>query len=283
MLPKEKGGVSLTKKKRRLWLLAALAAVVVSALYHGTLDPETWQVSSDRLPPAFEGLRVTLLTDLHGASFGPDHQLLLQAVADQRPDLIAISGDLADERTAKETLPALLTGLAEIAPTYYVTGNHEWVREDTEDLLQEIAGCGVTVLRNDYLLLERDGQTIVLAGTEDPNAYRDMETPEALVARIRAEVPGDPYILMLYHRNNSLALWSQLGVDLVLAGHGHGGVIRLPWVGGLLGVDRRFFPKDCEGLYHDGRTTLAVSRGLGGVRLFNRPHLPTLELHRSNP
>lgn len=271
------------KKRRRLWLLAALAAVVVSALYHGTLDPETWQVSSERLPAAFDGLRVTLLTDLHGASFGPDHQLLLQAVADQRPDLIAISGDLADERTAWETLPALLTGLAEIAPTYYVTGNHEWVREDTEDLLRAIADCGVTVLRNDYLLLERDGQTIVLAGAEDPNAYRDMETPEALVSRIRAEVPGDPYILMLYHRNNSLSLWSQLEVDLVLAGHGHGGVIRLPWVGGLLGVDRRLFPRDCEGLYQAGRTTLAVSRGLGGIRLFNRPHLPTLELHRSNP
>lgn len=273
----------MTKKKRRLLLLAALAAVVASALYHGTLDPETWHVTSDRLPPAFEGLRVTLLTDLHGASFGPDHQLLLQTVAAQQPDLIAICGDLADERTPREMLPALLTGLTEIAPTYYVTGNHEWVREDTEALLQEIAGYDVGVLRNDYLLLERGGETIVLAGTEDPNAYRDMETPEGLVSRIRAEVPGDPYILMLYHRNNSLALWSELGVDLVLAGHGHGGVIRLPWVGGLLGVDRQFFPKDCEGLYQAGRTTLAVSRGLGGVRLFNRPHLPTLVLHSGKP
>lgn len=271
-------------KKRKRWLiLAAVAVVVTSALYHGTLDPETWHVSSPRLPTAFEGLRITLLTDLHGASFGPDNQLLLQAVAAQQPDLIAISGDLADEHTDLTMLPALLTGLAAIAPTYYVTGNHEWVRDDTEDLLKACSTLGVTVLRNDYLLLERNGQTLVLAGTEDPNAYRDMETPAELVHRIRTEVPGDPYILMLYHRNNSLSLWESLQVDLVLAGHGHGGVIRLPFVGGLLGVDRRFFPKDCEGLYAAGRTTLAVSRGLGGVRLFNRPHLPTLVLHRSQP
>ena len=133
------------------------------------------------------------------------------------------------------------------------------------------------------LLLERDGQTIVLAGADDPNAYRDMDTPADLLTRIRAEVPGDPYVALLYHRNNSLSLWSSLQPDLVLAGHGHGGVIRLPLVGGLLGVDRQLFPKDCEGLYTTGRTTLAVSRGLGGVRLFNRPHLPTIVLKRAQP
>lgn len=271
-------------KKRKRWLtLAALAAVVCSALYHGTLDPEIWEVASPRLPAAFDGLRITLLTDLHGASLGQGNQTLLEAVAAQQPDLIAISGDLADERTDRTMLPPLLSGLTQIAPTYYVTGNHEWVRDDTEDLLKEFSALGVTVLRNDYVVLEREGQTLVVAGAEDPNAYQDMDTPADLMTHIRTEVPGDPYVVLLYHRNNSLELWKTLQPDLVLAGHGHGGVIRLPLVGGLLGVDRQFFPKDCEGLYTAGRTTLAVSRGLGGVRLFNRPHLPTLVLRRSQP
>ena len=125
--------------------------------------------------------------------------MLLQAVTDQQPDLIAVSGDLADERTAKETLPALLTGLAEIAPTYYVTGNHEWVREDTEDLLGKspaaASPCCATT-------------TCCWSGTGRPSSWPGRRTQclpgygdaEALVARIRAEVPGDPYILMLYHR-----------------------------------------------------------------------------------
>ena len=266
-------------KKRRKFLAAAALTAVLAAVYcNFVLDPEEWQVASARLPEAFDGLRVTLLTDLHGSQFGSGNENLLAAVRASEPDLIAISGDLADEDTDRTMLDPLLKGLAAIAPTYYVTGNHEWSRSDTEDLLDQIAACGVTVLRNQYLTLERDGQILVLAGTEDPNGYRDMETPAHLVARIRQEVGGDPYILMLYHRNDALDLWSGLDVDLVLAGHGHGGVIRLPVVGGLLGVDREFFPDDCEGLYTCGRTTLAVSRGLGGIRLWNRPHLPTIVL-----
>ena len=137
-------------KKRTYWLvLTAVAVAVCSALYHGVLEPETWEVTSTRLPAAFDGLRITLLTDLHGKAYGPDYRDLVEAVADQQPDLIAISGDLADERTDRTTLPPLLTGLTQIAPTYFVTGNHEWVRDDTETCLKEFAALGVTVLRND--------------------------------------------------------------------------------------------------------------------------------------
>ncbi len=272
----------MTKKRKRPLLLLVLAAAVAALYCNFFLDLEDWRVASPLTPPAFDGLRITLLTDLHGAQFGTDSRRLLDAVSKSRPDLIAVSGDLADETTNRDMLDPLLKGLADIAPTYYVTGNHEWVREDTEALLDQIARCGVTVLRNDYTVLTRDGQSIVLAGAEDPNGYRDMETPAHLMARIRAEQGQDAYVVMLYHRNNSLDLWSELGTDLVLAGHGHGGVIRLPFVGGLLGVDRQLFPKDCEGLYTRGRTTLAVSRGVGGIRLWNRPHLPTVVLTRES-
>ena len=272
------GGISL-KKRRRILFLAAVAAVVLSALYHGRLEPETYFVSAARLPAAFSGLRITLLTDLHGK----EPKGLYEAVAAAKPDLIAISGDLIDERSDPETVYPLLTKLTDLAPTYFVTGNHEWVRDDTEDLLKAIEKTGVTVLRNDFLTMEKDGQTLVLAGGEDPNSYEDLEKPADFVARIRAAVPGDPYIVMLYHRNNTLDLWATLGVDLVLSGHGHGGVLRLPLVGGVFGVDRTLFPKDCEGIYTASRTTQVVSRGLGGIRLFNRPHLPTVVLTQGNP
>ena len=270
------------KKRKLLWTAAAALAAVTVWTYIA-LDTEEWAISSARFPAAFDGLRITLLTDLHGVELGQDHRSLLTAVADAEPDLIAISGDLADEATNRSMLDPLLEQLTAIAPTYYVTGNHEWSRKDTEDLLRQIAGTGVTVLRNDYLILERDGQRLVLAGAEDPMAYADQEQPEELAARIRQEVGGDPYVVMLSHRNDTLEQWAAAEVDLVLAGHGHGGVIRLPFIGGLLGVDRRFFPKDDEGLYQMGRTTLAVSRGLGGIRLWNRPHLPTIVLQAEKP
>lgn len=269
------------RKRRRFWFFAALAAVTIWT-YTAT-ETEDWTISSPRIPAAFDGMRITLLTDLHGSELGQDNHRLLDAVTKSKPDLIAISGDLADECTDRAMITPLLQRLTAIAPTCYVTGNHEWSREDTEDLLREIADAGVTVLRNDYKILEQDGQRLVLAGAEDPMAYADQEKPAAFAARIRQEVAGDPYVVMVSHRNDTLGLWASAQVDLVLAGHGHGGVIRLPFVGGLLGVDRQFFPDDDEGLYKSGRTTLAVSRGLGGIRLWNRPHLPTIVLQAENP
>lgn len=266
------------------FLKRLLALVLLAAAIHVwcsmQIRPEMWIVKSDRLPQAFEDLRITLLTDLHGASFGKDNEKLLQAVEQASPDLIAISGDIVDRYSKTDVLQPLLTKLTELAPVFYVTGNHEWDRADTEQILDLIADCGVTVLRNDYVTVTQDGQTLVIAGAEDPNGYADQETPDKLMERIRQDIPQDPYVVMLYHRNNSLQLWSQLGADLVLAGHGHGGVVRLPGIGGLVGVDRRLFPKDCEGLYTEGRTTLAVSCGLAGMRLWNRPHLPTVLLER---
>ena len=139
------------KKRRRILFLAAVAAVVLSALYHGRLEPETYFVSAARLPAAFSGLRITLLTDLHGK----EPKGLYEAVAAAKPDLIAISGDLIDERSDPETVYPLLTKLTALAPTYFVTGNHEWVRDDTEDLLKAIEKTGVTVLRNDFLTMEQ--------------------------------------------------------------------------------------------------------------------------------
>lgn len=265
-------------KKRSFFLVLAVTAILTALICHHTIDSEDWQVWSPRIPPAFDGLRITLLTDLHGRELGKDSEKLLRAVEASKPDLIAISGDLADEASDTAMLDPLLKGLAAVAPTYYVPGNHEWKRPDQIAVFQQIADCGVTVLRNGYIPLIREDQSILLAGADDPNGYRDMETPANFLSRIRTEQNGDPYVVMLYHRNNSMDLWSGLDADLVLAGHGHGGVIRLPFVGGLLGVDRRFFPKDAEGLYVQGRTTLAVSRGLGGVRLWNPSHLPTIVL-----
>lgn len=269
----------MKRKKRRIMRLLTVAALLAVTLWCGlALETEDWTVASDRLPEAFDGLRVTLLTDVHGMQYGKDNCRLIGAVKASRPDLIAISGDLVDEFSDLDRLEPLLEGLTALAPVYYVTGNHEWARDDTEQVLQRIAACGVIVLRNEYILLTRGSDSIVLLGIEDKNGYADMKTPAQCMDQVRTEQGEDAYVLTLYHRNDSLELWTELGADMVLAGHGHGGLVRLPFVGGLLGVDREFFPDNCEGLYTQGRTTLAVSRGAGGVRLWNRPHIPTLVL-----
>ena len=142
---------------------------------------------------------------------------------------------------------------------------------------------GVTVLSNEYLKLERGGDTIVLAGIDDPNGPYDQKTPEELSGEIHAAL-GDPYVLLLAHRNEYYQVYGRCGFDLTLCGHVHGGLIRLPFTDGLVdNTRRRFFPTHTAGLYPlDGGGTLMVSRGLGNggisFRLFNRPHLPVIVL-----
>lgn len=267
------------KKSLRRWATTVFIGVVAAIYCNFNIDSEDLILTSPRLPAAFDGTRIALLTDIHGGQLGPDSSTLLAEVRKAAPDYIALSGDLVDEDSDLSMLEPLLKGLADIAPTFYVSGNHEWRMDDPEDVFAKI-GEHVTVLRNDYLLLTKDGETMVLAGAEDPNGYADMETPEDFISRIREEVPGDPYMALLYHRNDAHSQWAALDVDAVLSGHGHGGVIRLPLIGGLLGTDRAFFPDNDEGLYTLDRTTMAVSRGLGGVRLWNRPHLPTIVLKK---
>ncbi len=263
--------------RRILLILLLLAAFFYWQNF--SVQTETLTVKCDGLPTRFDGLRIVQLSDLHGRSFGEDNAKLLASVTEAAPDLICITGDLFNTAQQVQQLTPFLRTLCEIAPTYYVTGNHEWQVEDLRSLLAQMEALGVHVLRNEYVHL---GDDLVIAGVDDPCGPYDQKTPEQLVSEIRAEVGEECFVVMLDHRNDRLARWAELGVDLVLSGHCHGGVVRLPYVGGLFGTKRELFPDYDAGLYRHGRTQLYVSRGLGysrvHLRLFNRPHLPVLIL-----
>ena len=239
------------------------------------------------LPEAFSGLRIVQISDLHGRVFGKEHAALLSAVRAAKPDFIAITGDLADEDTALPSLRPLLAGLTALAPVYYVTGNHEWVisRAVRQTLCDLLDGYGVIRLENDYRVLERDGQRLVIAGVDDPNGPADQKTAPELIREIRSAYGEDVFILALCHRNDQLPLWAGLDVPVVLAGHAHGGIVRLPGFGGVFGTHYEFFPGDDAGLYVQDGTQLYVSRGLGPsrrlpIRVCNAPELPVLTLVR---
>ncbi len=271
------------KKIRRLLALLALFALAAGFAYwqNFTLQVEPVELFFESLPPQFDGLRVAELSDLHGRSFGENNVRLLRTLQKARPDMICICGDLFDEKTDLTMLEPLLTGLTDIAPVYYVTGNHEWQVKNLRETLQKMRAWGVTVLENEGRVLSRGGAEMVVAGVHDPCGPYDMKTPAALVRELRS-AQGNDFILMLSHRNDELAMWSQLGVQLVLSGHCHGGVVRLPFVGGVFGTRRELFPEYDAGVYRQDGTTLFVSRGLGYTnvhfRLFNRPHVPIMIL-----
>ena len=266
-----------------LLLLALLCAGFFRWSNH-SLQVERLTFSSPRLPEGLDGCTVVVLADLHGAVFGEDNQRLLETVSNQAPDVILLAGDLLDRfrETPHSYAVDLGQRLAAIAPTYFVTGNHEWALPDVPALKEALTEAGVTVLDNRFVTLERGGDQILLAGVDDPNGYADQKTPEELAEEVHAAW-GDGFWLLLAHRNNLFApRYSRLGADLVISGHGHGGMIRLPFTDGLISVERTLFPSYTAGFYEENGSTAFISRGLGNsgpsFRLFNRPEVAVLTL-----
>ena len=277
------------RRRKTAVLLVLTALLAAGFLLWGNCSLQTTETAlvSPALPPAFDGLRIVELADLHGRVFGRGSRRLLAAVRRAEPDLICIDGDLFDEHTDLAMLPPLLRGLCAIAPVYYVTGNHEWRVPGLRGILAQMRACGVTVLQDDWRVLRRGEDALIVAGTDDPCGPAERKTPAELIADIRAEAGEAAFLLLLAHRNDQLPQWSALGVQAVLAGHCHGGVVRLPFVGGRFGTDRRLVPAWDAGLYRQGETAMYVSRGLGYTnvhfRLFNRPEVAVIVLRRGSP
>ena len=269
-----------------LFLIFILFCVGFFHWSNHSLQVQRFTFTSPRLPAGFDGCVIVQLSDLHGALFGEDNRDLLKVVAKERPDYIFLTGDLLDQyRATPHSYAASLGGaLADIAPTYFVTGNHEWALPDVPGLKRKLEEAGVTVLSNETVVLARGGDEIVLAGIDDPNGYADQKTPEELAEEVRAAC-GDAFWLLLAHRNNYFEdRYSLLGADLVISGHGHGGLIRLPFTDGLVSVERTLFPSFTAGFYEANGGEVFVSRGLGNsgpsFRLFNRPQVAVLTLER---
>ena len=274
------------KKNRILPTLAVLLPLAVGFLYwsNTALQVTRFDLAFSDLPAGFDGCRIVVLSDTQAMTFGNDQSTLLKTVAQQDPDYIFFVGDMTDRfrETPANYTETLASGLSAIAPTYYVTGNHEWAIGNVRDMKHTLTEHGITVLSNQYIPLERNGDTILLAGIDDPNGYADQKTPAELATELYA-AEGDGFWMLLAHRNDRFAdEYSLLGADLVISGHAHGGIVRLPFTDGVFSHNG-LFPTHTAGLYEENNSLLFVTRGLGNsspaFRLFNRPEVAVLTLH----
>jgi len=268
--------------------LLAILAICIAFLYwsNRSLQVDHYTHTDSSLPDGFDGCRIAVISDLQSIEFGSGNRRLLHAIAAEEPEYIFLVGDLLDRfrDIPEDYVETIADSLAAIAPTYYVTGNHEWAAGDVKELKNTLTDCGVTVLSNAFLPLERGGDVLLLAGIDDPNGYADQKTPEELAAEVTA-AGGDPWWILLAHRNDRFATqYSLLGADLVISGHGHGGIIRLPFTDGLVSHNFDLFPSYMAGFYEENDSTLFVTRGLGNsapaFRLFNRPQVALLTLEK---
>lgn len=292
----------MTVKKKRIIVLAVVAVIFLSLIIwtawgNTALELNTYTISSNRLPEAFDGYRIAHVSDLHNAELGKDNEKLIDMLQEAKPDIIAITGDIIDSRNTDIDIALQFTKAAmEIAPCYYVTGNHEarLNKAEYERLESGLLDAGVIVLHDSEIILENNGAAIPLIGIDDPNCYSastslsDGGEYESKVGatmdpeRIRELSTLDSFTVLLSHRPEYFEKYVQADVDLVLSGHAHGGQFRLPFVGGLVAPNQGLFPKYDAGLYTEDNTNMIVSRGIGNsilpFRFNNRPEVILIEL-----
>jgi predicted MPP superfamily phosphohydrolase len=277
----------LKKKKILRFILLLIIFLALWILWGNlTVGVTHYTVESSRLPESFDNYKIAVISDLHNAEFGKDNIDIVRKVKRQNPDIIAITGDFVDSnRTDIELAVSLARQLVEIAPCYYVMGNHEvWLFERFEELQQKLLDAGVTVLRNETVEITRNEESIQIAGLDDPDYYDTVISfhKSILNTNIKEMNLTDDYCILLSHRPEVFEVYVANNIDLVLSGHTHGGQFRIPFVGGYYAPNQGKFPKYDAGKFTENMTTMIVSRGIGNsiipVRINNRPEIVVVEL-----
>ncbi len=279
--------------ERRMFIARALAGTALAATAGaagcgfrsatGPAEVTEVPVRLERLPPALSGFSIVQISDLHAGPTIREREVrrLVDQVNALRPDLVAITGDLADGSVA-DLGPAIahFGRLDARHGVYFVTGNHEYYTGHLEQWLAELRRLGVRVLRNERVAISDHGASFDLAGIDDWNAdrYGNGHGPDL----VRALAGRDPAhsLVLLEHQPRGLGEAIRAGVELQLSGHTHGGQI-FPFGLVVSGV----FPY-LKGLYRrnePGRSgQIFVSRGAGywgpPMRLGSPPEIARIVL-----
>lgn len=270
--------------------------IILTAAYlyyqNNAVELSVYEFEHETIPESFDGYTIAQVSDLHNKEYSGRLTALLE---DQDPDIIVVTGDVIDRnRTDIPVAVQAMEEMLEIAPVYFVTGNHELASGVYPELQEEMARIGVIDLDNSYERLEIDGQQIGLIGIEDPlflllDDILEVGSEDLLIQqRIEQlmEESGTDFNLLLSHRAELMSVYAGAGVDLALTGHAHGGQIRIPFINGLFAPSQGFLPEYTSGLYREDDTQMIVSRGLGNsifpLRINNRPELVIIRLHRED-
>ena len=244
-------------------------------------------------------LRLVVLSDLHGRCFGRHNCRLIRRIQKLDPDLVLMVGDIMTAKDFLHNIPAsvdeachLIAALSERYPVYFALGNHEsrvhWLQEDFpfayEGMIERFRNAGAQILDNDNCLLEDYdvrlygltlGSSCFLSGRHD-------HVPGKILRSYIGKADKEHFSILMAHDPEYMEDYAKWGADLCLSGHFHGGIVRLPFIGGLISPKRRFFPDYSAGVFRLKGKCQIVSCGLGThtlpVRFFNPAELLFIEL-----
>jgi len=269
-------------------ILTIIMVIIFLIWQNNHISVSKYIYKNEKLPKGFNGFKILHISDLHNKTFGKNQRYILGKIKSLSPDIIVITGDLVDRRRFDlEKALEFVKGAMDIVPVYYVPGNHEAWSGKYDVVREELKRLDIRVLENEKLRLDRENSSIEILGLMDPGFYslghKDRETRFHILEEKLNKLKNDSeFQILLSHRPELLDLYVAANMDMIFAGHAHGGQFRIPGLGGLVAPEQGFFPKYTSGSHTRDNSTLYISRGLGNsiipIRIFNRPEIVLVKL-----
>ncbi|MBI5983855.1 metallophosphoesterase [Clostridium perfringens] len=280
-------------KQKKVLLFIVIVSIILFAFFNwqnNSIIISEMVFKNDTIPESFNGYKILQISDLHNKEFGSKQNKILAEIEKINPDIIVITGDLIDSNNTNiDIAMELINGAINIAPIYYVSGNHEVWSGSYDDLKSNLENSGVVVLDNQKIEVFNDSDSIDIIGLADTAFIEsdwleyggNAETKNLLNTLTEGSTN---FKILLSHRPELFDIYSNSNLNLIFSGHAHGGQFRLPFIGGLIAPDQGFFPKLTEGIHTSNDTSMIISRGLGNsiipVRILNRPELIVVTLSK---
>lgn len=252
------------------------------------IEIASYEVQNRKIPKVFNEFKIVQISDLHNRSFGIDNDILLEKIDKLKPNIICITGDLIDSTNKDFSIALkLIDELSRKYQVYNIIGNHEQkvminkYKELYKDYFKQLKSKNIISLENEKVKIQIGNDFINIYGLVVPYKYypylfnknyknKKLGFNKNDIEKQLGKINNKEYNVLLAHTPFFFEGYSNWGADLVLAGHVHGGIIRLPIKGGLLSPNREFFPKYDLGEYNIDKSTMILTKGLGGSRMIPR-------------
>jgi len=264
-----------------------ISTFILVGLTQQSLVLAVYNIKSAEIPKQFDGYRIAHISDFHSGLFSGSAADIIELTKEQEPNIICLTGDIVDSKTQDyDTVEQLISGLLVIAPIYAVSGNNEAYDPSIGEKMEELyEKYGVRSLDGRTAFIYECDSMLALSGIADQRS--SIPERSSAIAPLERDPDSERFDIMLSHRANEFGRVAGAGYGLVLSGHLHGGIIRLPLIGGLLSPDGDLLPRFSGGLYEANGTYLISNRGIGNnypiPRIYNPPEIVIVVLRSEEP
>lgn len=294
----------MNKKKLIAYICIFLVILIVgisSFVYievkmnEGKIDITEYSIINEKIPTEFNDFKIVQLSDFHSKGYRGTTDKIIEEIKNINPDIVVMTGDMIswDIKNIEE-LEKLIKELAIIFPIYYINGNHEQLAEilntkKYERFINEIRQLGVITINDSFIQVTKGIECINLYEIDIPlDEAKGMYIDESKINENYVEntlgiIDSNKFNILLAHNPLCIDEYSEWGADLVLSGHMHGGIVRIPFINkGIMSPERKVFPKYDAGEFEVENTTMIINRGIGAssfeLRIFNNPEITVIIL-----